>query len=184
MKRQTVYTLLVIALVLSFFITPLGYHAKVWLNTVFSFSPVEVAVAERQTLSNYEWTLKDANWNFFNFNKSRGKVVFINFWASWDLRCEAELSDIDTLYDDYGEKVDFYLITNEERPPVDAFMAETKFDFPVTYLVIGSPSPVETEPVPSSYIIDKKGLVVVRTTEIKDWDNDRVRDLLDRLIAE
>lgn len=184
MKKQTVYTLLLIALFLSFFITPLGYHSKVWLNSLFSSSPVEVVAEQQQTLANYEWELKDADWNFFNFNKSRGKVVFINFWASWHLPCAAELNDIQKLYDTYGDQIDFYIITNEERPPVEEFMDEKNFNFPVTYLIIGAPSPVETEVVPSSYIIDKKGMVVIRTDEIKDWDNSKVHNLLDRLIAE
>lgn len=184
MKKQTVFTLLIIAVVISFFVTPLGYHSKVWLNSLFSFSPVEVVAAERQTLSNYEWKLKNANWDFFNFNRSRGNVVFINFWASWHLPCAAELNDIQELYDTYGEKVDFYIITNEEREPVEEFMVEKKFNFPVTYLIIGEPAPVESDLVPSSYVIDKKGMVVVRTDEIKDWDNTTVRNLLDRLIAE
>jgi thiol-disulfide isomerase/thioredoxin len=184
MKKETVYTLIVIAFVLSFFVTPLGYYSKVWLNTIFSFSPTVVATEERQTLSNYEWKLKDENWNFFNFNRSRGKVVFINFWASWRLPCEAELKDIQTLYDTYGDKVDFYIITNEERQPVKKFMKSKGFTFPVTYLIIGERAPLETEPVPSSYIIDKNGTVVIRTNGIKDWDNKTVQDLLDRLIEE
>ncbi|VAW12453.1 thiol:disulfide interchange protein tlpA [hydrothermal vent metagenome] len=184
MKKETVYTLIVIAFVLSFFVTPLGYYSKVWLNTIFSFSPTEVATEERQTLSNYEWKLKDENWGFFNFNRSMGKVVFINFWASWRLQCEAELKGIQTLYDTYGDRVDFYIVTNEERPPVEKYMARTGFTFPVTYLIIGKPAPLETQPVPSSYIIDKNGMVVIRTNGIKDWDNKTVQDLLDRLIAE
>lgn len=184
MKKQTVYTLLVIAFILSFFVTPLGYHSKVVLNSIFSFSPTEIAVDEQETLTNYEWKLKDENWDFFNFNRSRGKVVFINFWASWNLHCAAELQEIQSLYDDYGDKVNFYIITNEERPPVEEFMKEKKFTFPVTYLIIGEPAPVDTSLVPSSYIIDKKGVVVVRSKEIKDWDNKHVRSLLDRLIAQ
>lgn len=183
MKKQTIYTLLVIAFILSFFVTPLGYHSKVLLNSIFSFSPTEIAVEEQETLANYEWKLKDENWDFFNFNRSRGKVVFINFWASWNLHSAAELQEIQSLYDDYGDKVNFYIITNEERPPVKEFMQEKKFTFPVTYLIIGEPAPVDTSLVPSSYIIDKKGVVVVRSKEIKDWDNKHVRSLLDRLIA-
>jgi thiol-disulfide isomerase/thioredoxin len=184
MKKQTVFTLLIIALILSFFVTPLGYHSKVWLNSLFSFSPIEVVAEEQQTLANYEWKLKGSNWEYFNFNRSRNNVVFINFWASWHLPCAAELDDIQELYNTYGDQIDFYMVTNEEREPVEAFMAEKKFTFPVTYLLIGSPSPVDTSVVPSSYVIDKKGMVVVRTDEIKDWDNKKVRKLLDRLIAE
>ena len=184
MKKQTVFTLAIIVFVLSFFLTPLGYHGKVWLNSLFSFSPTEVALNERQVLTDYEWNLKDENWDFFSFSKSRGKVVFINFWASWDIRSAAELQDVQTLYNDYGDKVDFYIITNEEQAPVETFMRDKKYTFPVTYLIIGDKSPVETSIVPSSYVIDKNGMVVVRSTEIKDWDNSTVRDMLDRLLLE
>ncbi len=184
MKKSTILTLLVIALVLSLFLTPLGYHGKVWLNRLFSFTPDIEASEDQKTLAYYDWTLKDPNWNFFNFEKSKGNVIFINFWASWRLPCAAELQDIQALYDDYGEQIDFYIITNEERPPVEAFMAEKKFTFPVTYLIIGEPAPVMTEPVPSSYIIDKQGTIIVRADDIADWDNSKIRKLLDTLIAE
>ncbi|WP_430905822.1 TlpA family protein disulfide reductase [Maribacter sp. 2-571] len=183
MKKSTILTLLVIGIVLALFLTPLGYHSKVWLNSLFSFRPDIEASADQKKIPNYDWRLKDANWDFFSFERSKGKVVFINFWASWRLPCAAELEEIQTLYDDYGDQVDFYLITNEERPPVEAFMAEKKFTFPVTYLIIGDAAPVATEPVPSSYIIDKEGHIVVRADDIADWDNTKVRDLLDGLLA-
>ncbi|NHF57770.1 TlpA family protein disulfide reductase [Flavobacteriaceae bacterium TP-CH-4] len=184
MKKSTFFTLLVIGLVLSLFLTPLGYQGKVLLNRLFSFTPGIVAPENRETLPNYNWKLKDPNWEFFSFEKSRGKVIFINFWASWRLPCAAELQDIQRLYEDYGDRVDFYIITNEERPPVQDFMQQKKFTFPVTYLIIGEPAPVATEPVPSSYIIDKKGNIVVRADDIADWDNRTIRELLDKLLAE
>jgi len=61
---------------------------------------------------------------FFNFKQSKGKVVFVNFWASWVLPCEAELQSIQKFYDAYKGDVDFYIITNEEREPVEAFMQQ------------------------------------------------------------
>ncbi len=184
MKKSSIVTLLVIGLVLALFLTPLGYHCKVWLNQIFSFSPEIVQTEHRKTLANYDWQLKDADWNFFSFEKSKGKVIFINFWASWRLPCAAELKGIQALYNDYGDRVDFYLITNEERPPVEEYMLQKKFTFPVTYLIIGSPSPVETAPVPSSYIIDKKGNIAVRADDISNWDTQAVRTLLDELLAQ
>ncbi|MEO1012893.1 MAG: TlpA disulfide reductase family protein, partial [Bacteroidota bacterium] len=160
----TALTLLIIFFVLAFFVTPLGYHSKVWLNRLFSGSPEVIASSDRQQLMDYDWKLKDAEWDFFNFRRSKGRVVFINFWASWKLPCAAELKDIQKLYDTYGDKVDFYIITNEERPPVEEFMAKNKFSFPVTYLFIGERAPLEIMEPPGSYIIDREGYIQLRKT--------------------
>lgn len=184
MRKKTILNILLILLVLSFFVTPIGYHGKVLLNRIFSFSPEIIPPAERDTLAFYDWKLKDANWNFINFVRSEGKVVFINFWASWRLPSAAELKGIQELYNRYGDKVDFYIITNEEREPVEAFMKEHNFNFPVTFMIIGEKSPVETKSVPGSYIIDKKGRVVVAQEGIADWDNDTIYNLFNKLIEE
>ncbi|MBT8323591.1 MAG: TlpA family protein disulfide reductase, partial [Eudoraea sp.] len=91
-NRKTVLNLLLFALVLAFFVTPLGHYGKVFLNRLFAFGPEVIAVEDRTQLKDYNWMLKDKDWNFFSFEEARGKVVFINFWASWRLPCEAELA--------------------------------------------------------------------------------------------
>jgi thiol-disulfide isomerase/thioredoxin len=182
-KKKTVLNIVIILFILSFFVTPLGHYGKIFLNQIFSFSPPIVEEASREKITDYSWRLKDAEWNFFNFEKSKGKVVFINFWASWRLPSEAELKSIQALYDDYKDKVDFYIITNENRPPVEEFMEKLKFNFPVTYLIIGDKSSVEApENPPHTYIIDKKGFIVVDKEGIADWDTNEVRILLDSLL--
>ena len=182
MKRSTILTLLVISLVLALFVTPLGYHGKVWLNQLFSVAPDIIPISKRDKLSDYDWKLKDDQWDFFSFEKSKGNVVFINFWASWRLPCAAELKGIQKLYDVYGDKVDFYIITNEERPPVEEFMEVKGFTFPVTYLIIGGRSPIQVLEPPASYIIDKDGYIVVKEDDITNWNTTSVHQLLDELL--
>lgn len=182
MKRSTILTLLVIAMVLALFVTPLGYHGKVWLNQLFAGTPDIIPTSRRDKLVDYNWKLKDDQWDFFSFDKSRGNVIFINFWASWRLPCAAELKGIQKLYDAYGDKVDFYIITNEERPPVEEYMEVKGFTFPVTYLIIGGRSPIEVLEPPASYIIDRNGYIVVKEDDIKDWDTTSVYQLLDKLL--
>ncbi len=184
MQRKTLLNILLILVVLSFFITPIGYHGKILLNRIFSFSPDIIPPRNRDTIATYDWILKDANWDLINFNRSEGKVAFINLWASWRLPSAAELRSINKLYGRYGDKVDFYIITNEEREPVEAFMEEQEYSFPVTYLIIEEEAPVATEDPPRSYIIDRDGAVVVAKEGIADWDNDKIFNLLDRLITE
>ena len=182
LKRKTILNILLFAFVLSFFVTPLGHMGKVLLNRLFASTPDIINETSREQLSSYSWKLKDAHWDFFNLDKSRGKVLFINFWASWKLPSEAELKGIQELYNDYGEHIDFYIITNEERPPVEEFMQLKKFTFPVTYLIIGEPAPFDILEPPGTYIIDKNGYIVVEENDISNWNTPKIRELLNNLI--
>ena len=151
-SRKTILNVLLIAFVLAFFVTPLGYQGKILLNRIFSFSPDVIEVDEEKRITDYNWKLKDANWEFFNFENSMGNVVFINFWASWRLPCAAELKSIQNLYDS-----------------------------PVTYLIIGEKTPLALLEPPSSYIIDKNGYIRVMQEGIADWDNKTIYNLLNEL---
>ncbi|WP_373073605.1 TlpA family protein disulfide reductase [Zeaxanthinibacter enoshimensis] len=183
-RKKTYLNILLILLVLAFFVTPLGYEGKVLLNKIFSFSPGITPVEERARIVDYDWTLKDAEWNQFSFERSEGNVVFVNFWASWRLPSLAELQSIQEVYDRYKGKVDFYIITDEEREPVEAFMEEHDFTFPVTYLIIGEDNPFPDGDPPRTYILSKEGYIAVAKEGIADWSNKKVYTLLDTLISE
>ena len=183
-NKKTILNVVLILFIVSFFVTPIGNYGKIWLNKLFSFSPNVVEDANQKKISDYDWKLKDEQWDFFNFEKSKGNVVFINFWASWKLPSEAELASVQEMYDQYKDKIDFYIITNENRPPVEEFMEKHEFTFPVTYLIIGEKMPVDADKVPSSYLIDKEGNIVIHTEKISDWSTSEVYALLDGLIAQ
>ena len=184
MKRKTVYTLLVIVLALSFFITPIGYWSKVGLMRLFASSPEIIEAQNQQKIPHYDWRLKDAEWDYFNFEKSKAKVIFIHFWASWHIPSVAELEDIQKLYDDYGDKVEFYIVTNEERLPVEEFMRKNKYTFPITYRIVNEPAPFDIPEPSGTYIIDRNGTIVVQSTTTKDWYNKKVTQLLDSLFRQ
>lgn len=184
MKKQTVFTLLIIAFVLSFFVTPLGDFSKIQLNRIFATSPTIIKAENRGRITNYDWKLKDGEWKFFNFQEAKGKVAFITFWTSWHMPSQAQLKDVQYLYDMYGDQIKIYVITNEERAPVELFMEKEGYTFPVTYQIIGEPSPISLLKPPGSYVIDKNGYIVIHQNAIADWDNDKVDRLFGQLIAE
>ena len=184
MKKQTVYTLFIIAFVLSFFVTPLGDYSKIMLNRCFSTPPTIIKPDKRGQITDYNWRLKDDDWKIFNFEEARGEVIFINFWTSWHMPSQAQLNDIQDLYNRYGDKVRFYIITNEERAPVELFMEEQGYTFPVTYQIVGDPSPLTLLKSPGSYVLDKNGFIIIHQNAIADWDNEKVDALLNQLIAE
>ena len=179
---KRIINFLFILIILAFFFTPLGFESKIILNRIFASGPEIIAPEERLPIKDYDWTLKDENWDFFNFKRSEGKVIFISFWASWRIPSISELSNIQKLYDHYKGKIDFYVITDEEKAPVEELMEKRGYTFPVTYLIIGQKMPFDAGKVPSGYIIDKDGNIAARHEGVTDWNGKKVRELLDRLI--
>jgi len=184
MKKQTVYTLLIIALVISFFVTPLGDFSKEFLNKSFAITPTIISAKNQGKLDSYSWRLKRADWSFFSFEEAKNKVIFINFWTTWHLPSRAQFDDIQKLYDRYNGVVKFYIITDQERELPEEFMNRKGYTFPITYQIMGDPSPIKLLKPSGSYILDKKGNIVVHQTATADWNNDTVHNLIDSLIAE
>lgn len=183
MKRKTVYTLLGILFVLSFFVTPLGDWGKSGLMRLFAFPPAIIAAENQKHLSSYDWRLRDGDGAYFNFKRSKGKVVFVEFWATWHTPSAAELRDIQKLYNAYRNQVDFYIVTNEERYPVEEFMEKKGYTFPVTYRIVDEPAPFQIPEPSGAYLFDKRGNIVVKSAENKDWYNAKVTRLLDSLVS-
>ena len=73
--KKTFLNILLIAFIVSFIVTPVGYYGKVLLNKIFSFSPNVTEVSDRERITDYDWRLKDESWNFFNFKKSFDKII-------------------------------------------------------------------------------------------------------------
>ena len=185
MKKNTrlIINLAIILIVLSFFVTPLGHEGKIFINRVLSFSPDIIKTENREQVDDFDWKLKDEDWSFINFKESRGKVIFLHFWASWRVPSIAGVKSIQKLYNDYKDEVVFYIISNEEKEPVEEFMEKNGYDFPVTYLIIGEKMPFDAERIPSTYIIDKDGYIAIEKEGMANWNSDDVKSLLDELIA-
>ena len=96
----------------------------------------------------------------FDLNDYKGKIVFINFWATWCGPCVSEMPDIQKLYDKYNENVEFILISSEHKNVIDTFIKEKEYTFPIGYDSDYSNSEkYNTYAIPYTFIIDKEGKV-------------------------
>lgn len=182
MKRRTIFNLLLFALILSFFVTPLGYESKILLQRIFAKSATILPKNEQYTIDE-DWVLKDRNNVQFNFKQSQKKVKFVYFWSSWQAMSVADLSGIQKLYNDYHQKVDFYIITNELPELPEKLQRDRKYNFKITYLIIDEKMPFNAEKIPSGYIIDKQARVVAQSEGNTRWNSNEIRKLLDILLT-
>src|SRR5271157_2313746 len=79
-----------------------------------------------------EFTLKDLSGKTWTFAELRGKVVLVNFWATWCPPCRKEMPDLKTLYERFAPQGLVVLaISDEEAAKVEPFVRERGVKFPV-----------------------------------------------------
>ena len=142
-----------------------------------SFIPAQPTEQKNETTAEADETTEDnadkaADFTVFDKDKKEialssrtGKPVVINFWATWCPPCQSELPAYQTLYDTYGEKVDFMMVAltdgyQETQSSVDAFIEENGYTFPVFYDLQGAAAEAyAVNSIPLSVFIDADGKV-------------------------
>jgi thiol-disulfide isomerase/thioredoxin len=146
------------------------------------FSPSVVDEEDRIVLTDYDWQLVDENGVAYNFNDAKGKVVFINFWATWCPPCIAEMPSMEKLYQDYKEDVVFLFVSNEKQEVISKFKKRKDYEFLVHATMTQNPKLLETSSIPRTFVIDQKGHIVIDKSGAADWNSAKVRQLLDDLL--
>jgi thiol-disulfide isomerase/thioredoxin len=176
-------TILVLAFVLLLLIPQTGMPIKVFFSRLLSFSPSEITVDKRESLEQYNWQLANPEGQPVNLAVSEGKVVLINFWATWCPPCVAEMPSLQNLYNEYGDRVDFYFVSMESPEKITAFMKKKDYDFPVYIPKQQIPEVIRGNTLPTTYIIGSSGEIVVDKKGAAKWDSDKTKELLDGLLS-
>jgi peroxiredoxin len=116
-----------------------------------------------------EFTLKDLSGKSWSFADLRGKVVMVNFWATWCPPCRKEMPDLETLYKRFGAKGLVVLgISDEEAAKVEPFIRERKISFPV---LLDPGRKVNgmfvVEGIPKTFVYDRDGKLVTQSIDMR-----------------
>ena len=111
-------------------------------------------------LQGKSWTLKDL----------KGKVVLVNFWATWCPPCRKEMPDLEALYNRYKDQgfVILALSEDEETNKVAPFIAEHKISYPIL-LDPGQKvnNLFQVEGIPKSFVYDREGKLVAQSIDMR-----------------
>ena len=177
-------TILLLVLVTLLFIPQTGMPIKVFLNRLVSFSPSEIQVEKRETILDFDWTLKDLSGSDINFKQSEGKVTLVNFWATWCPPCIAEMPSFQNLYDEYSDRVDFYFVSLESPETLQKFIQKKGYQLPIYIPQEQLPDGLETNSFPTTYLISKSGEIVIDKVGAADWDSEKTKKIIEKLLAE
>jgi cytochrome c-type biogenesis protein len=127
---------------------------------------------EEEIYPAYDFTLTDQYGEQHTLSDYKGKVVFLNFWATWCPPCKKEMPDIEELYQDYGQNKGHVIIlgvanpSNEDYPnnsdvskdKVIEFLEDNKYTFPVVFDETGDVlAHYYISAFPTTFLIDKEG---------------------------
>jgi len=133
-----------------------------------------------------EFKLKNLSGGQLSLSSLRGKVVLINFWATWCGPCKAEMPSMEDLYRNY-KRDDFEILAVSVDTVTDNrvrdFVQRYGFTFPVLLDNQFTVNQVyEARVLPTSILIDRKGIIRERILGATDWSDPDTRLLIGKLI--
>ena len=128
----------------------------------------------------YDFSLISATGEELQFSELKGKVVFMNFWATWCQPCIAEMPDIDELYKSIpGENIVFVMVSvDKEFSRAKKLLGKKGFSFPIYQVNSQLPAEFSSRSIPTTFVISKDGKIAVRETGIASYNTKEFREYL------
>ena len=133
------------------------------------------------------FTTDDAAGNRVDAMSFRGKVVVLNFWATWCPPCRLEMPAMERLYQEFrGKGLEIVAVNFMETPElVRAFAEEQKLTYP---MLLDSRADIAelygVMRLPETVLIGRQGELIAKTIGYKDWYKDDVRGLVAALLGD
>jgi thiol-disulfide isomerase/thioredoxin len=116
-----------------------------------------------------DFTLSDLEGKSWTLRDLRGKVVLVNFWATWCPPCRKEMPDLDSLYKKFKDQgLVILAIDDEEVAKIKPYLAE----HPVTYPILLDPGRkandvFRIDGIPKSFVYDREGKLVAQSIDMR-----------------
>jgi peroxiredoxin len=155
-------------------------------------SAVNPAFGSLPTQGPVDFTAQDHNGNMVKLSDYRGKVVFVNFWATWCNVCKAEKPGLERMSSELQSN-DFVVLSLASDPSWDLIREHFPDGSPLNIL-LDPPLDDDTlgeiaksfgiKAVPESFVIDREGRIRRYFINKRDWDSGIARTCLKALVQE
>jgi len=169
-------SILFYALIIVFLFSP---DAKSWLlKQVVSTGLLKAEIkkdSDKNTSEAVTFSYTDAKGEPATTADLKGKVVFINFWASWCPPCRAEMPSLKNLYQKFKDDDRFvFLFMNEDGDKNKAieYLEKNSFTIPLFYSLGNVPREIFSGSLPTTIVLDKEGKIVLKHQGMAGYDTE------------
>jgi cytochrome c biogenesis protein CcmG/thiol:disulfide interchange protein DsbE len=135
-----------------------------------------------------QFALSDLSGKMVSLRDLRGKVILLNFWASWCGPCRAEIPALERLYQKRKDRGFEIMAVNTERSSasqIASFAQKFGMSFPILLNPQGDMgNNYWVRAIPTSFLVDKKGVIRWKIVGGREWDNPSILNTIDQLLGE
>ncbi len=144
-----------------------------------SSEPNEIAA----TQADFSLNLVNSKGERVSMEKYRGKVIFINFWATWCPPCVAEMPGINKMYNDIDkDKIEVLMVSFDQKfEKAIQYKNKNVFDFEVYAPAAAIPQMYDSPSIPTTFIINSKGELVFTHKGMADYNRADFKEFLKSL---
>lgn len=153
------------------------------LMQVGLFKP-NVQTEKSTTTPSLDLKFKDQKGNIVTLNELKGKVVFLNFWATWCPPCLAEMPSINKLYEQYktnNEVVFILLDADSNFEKANGYMKARKYAMPVYQMASSVPKQIFAGSLPTTIVFDKQGRLSFKHEGVANYSSKKFVEFIDKL---
>lgn len=140
-------------------------------------------VLENAEAFDYNFSVKDLNGNIVNAEQFKGKVIFLNLWATWCGPCRAEMPTIEDLYNEVDhDKIVFIILSLDkegDEQKVASYIKKKGFTFPVYTKTTALPTLLRVPSIPTTFVVSKDGYVVSENVGTNNFNTRKFKSFLE-----
>lgn len=156
-----------------------------WSQQKINYKVVPILQPMKDNAPTPDFTLNAPDGKKISLKDFRGKVVLLNFWASWCVPCREEMPAMEKLYQEYKQKnfTVFAIAVKDRKQDAIDFVKELKITYPIA---LDPDAKVGSEygawGLPATYLIGPKGEGLARGWGPAEWYSPAARKLIQALI--
>lgn len=172
--------LLFVFLVIGMIIPASRKEISAFMAGLMASSPKTIESDAQQTLTDeaWDWQLVDMKGQLVSLGQYKGQTILLNFWATWCPPCIAEMPDIQALYDGFSDKAVFLLVSDEKPALINEFAQKKGYNMPFYQQAGTTPPEFSTNSIPTTWIINPEGKIVIRKTGAAKWNSASMQELI------
>ncbi len=147
------------------------------------FLPVPAPAAQPAVDADFNLPLHSLDGKSISLQDLKGKVIFLNVWASWCPPCRSEMPGIAELYQESGtDGVAFVMLAiDENHDLLRRYLDQKGYQFPVYLPASSIPSAYLTQSIPATFVINRQGQIVFRHEGVADYNSPEFKAFLSKL---